>query len=171
MTITRAWGSPFIGVAVALFAWSTASAQETARLPQQLEQVAPKSEDSQIASVGASLVGVDRNSNGIRDDIEAFVALETKASAEPSAASSAVKTELSSALQDRKQTGAEPARRTCLDYLLLEPKDQVRANRHLQTSSDNGIFGTHPCDPFVSPNLERPFDTGELQLGPARLRE
>jgi hypothetical protein len=84
-----------------------------------------------------------------------------------------VKTELASVFRDDKRISAQPARRTCLDYVLLEPKDQALADRHMQTSSENGVFGTHPCDPFVSPNLERPFDTdfAELQFGPARLRE
>jgi hypothetical protein len=44
-------------------------------------------------------------------------------------------------------------------------------NQHMRTSSQNGTFGTHPCDPYVSPHLDRLFDTNfaEVRIGPARL--
>lgn len=173
MTMTQAWCSTFVGVASGCFVFSAILAQETGRLPRpQAQPVAQRSEDSLPSSVRTSLAGVDKNNDGIRDDIEAFVERETNTSAQsPTARSSAVTRELSSTAQDNKKMEAEPVRRSCFDYLLLEPKDRALANQHLRTSSQNGTFGTHPCDPFVSPHLDRLFDTdfAELHLGPARL--
>jgi hypothetical protein len=81
---------------------------------------------------------MDQNNDGIRDDIKALVEHETKASGQFTAApSSVVKTELSSAIRDGKKMSAEPARRTCFDYLLLEPKERALANRHMQSNSQS----------------------------------
>jgi hypothetical protein len=173
MTMTHPWRSTFVGVAAACVVSSAIVAQETGRLPQpQAQTVAQESENSPPSSVRTSLAGVDKNNDGIRDDIKAFVERETSTSAPSSTApSSAVTTELSSAAQRKQKIAAEPVRRSCFDYLLLEPKDRALADQHMRTSSQNGSFGTHPCDPYVSPNLDRLFDTdfAELHLGPARL--
>lgn len=158
MTTTRTWVVHVAGAAITLLAATGVFAQEAAPAP--------------------SLAGVDQNHDGIRDDIKAFVEREIKAPAASPAtsasatAASVVKTKLSLALPSDQKVTAPPPRRTCFDYLLLERKDRALANQHLQTSSQNGIFGTDPCDPFVSPSLDRPFDTdfAELRLGPARLR-
>jgi hypothetical protein len=173
MTLTHTWSSALVAVAAAWFVTGAAFAQETLRLPQQQAQPAAQKSETSLPSSRTSLAGVDQNNDGIRDDIKAFVERETSAPGQsPAAHSPAVASELSSAVQDAKKIAAEPARRSCFDYLLLEPKDRAIADQHMQTSSQSGTFGTHPCDPFVSPNLDRLFDTdfAELRLGPARLR-
>jgi hypothetical protein len=160
-------------MAVAWFVSGAAFAQENVRLPESQPQPVAQNKDSSLpSSVHPSLVGVDLNNDGIRDDIKNFVERETSAPAPPPAAHASVVTkELSSTIHEGKKRAAQPARRSCFDYLLLEPKDRALADRHLQTSRQAGTFGTHPCDPFVAPSLDRFFDTdfAELRLGPAHL--
>lgn len=140
-------------------------------MPPQLEQAAPReSAKSPAPSIARSLTGIDQNDDGIRDDIKAFVENEAKSAAQFTAASSStVKAEPASLGPDGSKTGAEPGRRTCFDYLLLEPSERERTDQYMRTSSHQGIVGTHPCDPFVSPNLDRLFETDfvRLQSGPA----
>jgi hypothetical protein len=113
--------------------------------------------------------GVDANRDGIRDDVAALLQIEHAPTREKTV-ESRVGVEIDRALADSAPPRAQPPRRGCLDYLLQEPKHRAAADRYVQAHTP-GAFGSHPCDPFVSPMLERPFDTdfAELPLGPVKL--
>jgi hypothetical protein len=116
------------------------------------------------------LRGVDADGDGIRDDVASLVDADSK-TASKTTTTSKVRSELDDALANSGPPRVEAPRRTCLDYLLLEPKDQAAANRYLQGRT-HGTFGTHPCDPIASPLLERPFDTdvAVVPLGPVKVQ-
>lgn len=157
---------------VAVFAFASSHADETATSSIDDTAAEPsaaaRARSSHEASAHALLLGVDANGDGIRDDLSALVsspAVSPTGEAKPSG----VQRELSQALV-RNQTASTVPRSRCLDYLLLDPKDRAAADRYVQNRTQ-GAFGTHPCDPLVSPRLERPFETdvAQLQLGPVRL--
>jgi hypothetical protein len=121
------------------------------------------------AHARALLIGTDENGDGIRDDLAAA----TKATPSPVShpiASSKVQAELATALANSAPAASTSTRSGCLDYLLLDAKDQARADRYVQART-HGAYGTHPCDPVVSPLLDRPFETdvARLELGPVQL--
>jgi hypothetical protein len=115
------------------------------------------------------LMGADANNDGIRDDLAELLSMEdiTTMSAKPA---STVERELAAALANSGAARPAAAQPSCLDYLLMDPKDQAAANRYIQART-NGVFGAHPCDPVVSPLIERPFerDFARLYLGPVQL--
>jgi len=113
------------------------------------------------------LLGIDSNSDGIRDDVAALVDGESIASTDGDAAS-AVRKEIAAAA--RRAPAPPPRSSRCMSYLLLDPEDQAAANLYMQGRT-HGVFGTNPCDPFVSPQLERPYDTdfAQIRLGPVVL--
>ena len=124
-----------------------------------------------------SLLGVDADGDGIRDDIEAIVAedrssstLDSNDGKEKRAVSETEELTLGS-LSVERPVRKDPPRRNCLDYLMLEPKERYKADLRLQGEA-NGMLGMHPCDPVMSPLLERPFESDfvQLDLGPVFLR-
>jgi hypothetical protein len=150
-----------IGVSVVLS--NVSIADETAKASS-VQAVAAK----QPEAMHKMLKGVDSDGDGIRDDVASLVV--TKPVSEGVAASK-VGAELDAALANSGPPKLEQPRRTCLDYLLLEPEDQMATNRYLQAET-SGTFGTHPCDPIASPLLERPFENSVavVPLGPVNFR-
>lgn len=158
---------------LAAFAFASSHADEPARshsgdaTAEHSAVVQSPSSSAPETSAHQQLLGMDANGDGIRDDLSEFLSSQT---ARPSSDTkpSVVQHELGQALV-RNQTASVPPRSRCLDYLLLDPKDRAAANRYIQNRTQ-GAFGTHPCDPLVSPRLERPFETdvAQLQLGPVR---
>jgi hypothetical protein len=124
-----------------------------------------------------SLLGVDTDGDGIRDDIEAIVARDRSATsavvsiAGKADSDAAKKAETLRSLGEERPVRKEPPRRNCLDYLMLEPNERYKADLRLRAEA-NGVLGMHPCDPVMSPLLERPFESDFLQLdlGPVFLR-
>lgn len=169
--MTRISSSRAFWTALALFAFASSHAEESAMSstgaaaaePSASVEMRPSPEKSAHA-----LLGVDANGDGIRDDLSALVS-SPAASPTKETRPSVVQRELDRALVRNPVASALPRSR-CLDYLLLDPKDRAAADRYVQNRTQ-GAFGTHPCDPLVSPRLERPFETdvAQLQLGPVRL--
>jgi len=117
-----------------------------------------------------SLLGVDTDGDGIRDDIEAIVAKSEPVQSGEDKSETPTEEALA-VLRERKVASKQPQRRTCMEYLLLGPSDRSKTDLRMQQRT-NGVVGTHPCDPVVSPLLERPFETdfAHLDLGPVSLR-
>jgi hypothetical protein len=115
------------------------------------------------------LLGMDADGDGIRDDLSELLSSQSAPSSRE-IKPSVVQRELEQAVVRNQSATATAPRSRCLDYLLLDPKDRAAADRYVQNRTQ-GAFGTHPCDPIVSPRLSRPFETdlAELQLGPVRL--
>ncbi|MFL6550195.1 MAG: hypothetical protein ACJ8OJ_15995 [Povalibacter sp.] len=115
------------------------------------------------------LVGVDADHDGIRDDVASLVNEHSGTEADRDNGSK-VKAELKTALANSAPPRTTSSGPGCLDYLLLDSKDQATADRYVRART-NGVFGTHPCDPVVSPLLERPFETdyAQLNLGPVTM--
>jgi hypothetical protein len=128
----------------------------------------PKSEPVAKAITRASLLGIDANNDGIRDDIQALVANSPEgkaAAATRPAAEKAVLPDLA-----KRAPKAPPPKSACHQYMLSSPKDQRSADLRMRQQT-NGIPGTHPCDPVVSPLLDRPYEREYLQLGPVTVRQ
>lgn len=121
------------------------------------------SENAEVTAA-SPLHGNDANHDGIRDDIAALMRGQPVEIADPPA--SAVEREIVAAAQ-APSPKPKPRGSRCLAYLLMEPEDQADANLYLQGHA-NGVFGSHPCDPVVSPLIDRPLDHNfvELPLGP-----
>lgn len=158
---------------LAAFAVATSHADESTTLPTG-DVAAEASGDAQVRpspdkSTHALLIGVDANGDGIRDDLSSILSSQTVQST-GATKPSIVQRELDRALARNQTSSPVPPRSRCLDYLLLEPKDRAAADRYIQNRTQ-GAFGTHPCDPLVSPRLERPFETdvAQMQLGPVRV--
>jgi hypothetical protein len=123
------------------------------------------------------LLGVDSDGDGIRDDIEAIVAKNRSATAKLTSVgvndepATSEKERALASLSEERPVRKDPPRRNCLDYLMLEPRQRYKADLRLRAEA-NGVLGMHPCDPVVSPLLERPFESDFLQLdlGPVFLR-
>jgi hypothetical protein len=115
------------------------------------------------------LMGADANNDGIRDDLPELLSMEDTATMSTKPAST-IERELAAALANSEAARPTAAQPSCLDYLLMDPKDQAAASRYIQART-NGVFGAHPCDPVVSPLIERPFETdfARLHLGPVQL--
>jgi hypothetical protein len=120
-----------------------------------------------------SLLGVDRDNDGVRDDIEAIVTkhADVAAAQEEQQSKDPQRVDLQLAGVENRTARREPPRRSCFDYLLLSPKDQYKADLRMRQQTNN-VTGTHPCDPVMSPLRERPFETDflHLDLGPVQLR-
>jgi hypothetical protein len=128
----------------------------------------------------ASLLGVDADSDGIRDDIEAIVAKERTVAlvneaklpeSRQAQSKERSKEQSLASLGEKREIRREPPRRNCLDYLMLSPQQQYKTDLRLKGQA-NGVLGTHPCDPVMSPLRERPFETDflHLDLGPVFFR-
>ena len=117
----------------------------------------------------ALLLGIDANNDGIRDDIQALVAnsAEGKAAANEK---TETETKLLPDLSKRGKPQMKPAGSPCLAYMISSPKDQQRADLRMRQTT-NGMPGTHPCDPVVSPLLDRPYEREFVQVGPVTLRK
>lgn len=155
---------------VAAFAVVASHADEPATLPPgDVTDDASAGTRLSSESAHALLLGVDANGDGIRDDLSALESSQTVPSTDATRPS-IVQRELHRALARNQTSSSAAPRSRCLDYLLLDPKDRAAADRYVQNRTQ-GAFGTHPCDPLVSPRLERPFETdvAQLQLGPVRL--
>lgn len=170
--MNRISSSRALWTVVAVFAFVSSHADETATTPTGDTAAEPaamvQGRSSSETSAHALLLGVDANGDGIRDDLSALVS-SPDTSPTGGTKPSVVQRELSQALV-RNQTASAVPRSRCLDYLLLDPKDRAAADRYVQNRTQ-GAFGTHPCDPLVSPRLSRPFETdvAQWQLGPVRL--
>jgi len=153
-----------LSVAFVALAFDIASAEETASPPANVE-----AEASASRTLREALLGIDADQDGIRDDLQVLDAgsiVSRDTGVLPSKVASAFADALA---QPPRQTRSLSGSR-CLDYLLLDPKDQSAADRYIQSRS-GGTFGSHPCDPFISPLIERPFDEAivQTQLGPLRV--
>jgi hypothetical protein len=154
---------------------ASALAQSASRSPQThsaeaTEATEPAASKNLISR--ESLLGVDTDGDGIRDDIEAIVARQhTAASTLHSKPAATEKERTLASMGEMQPVRKDPPRRTCLDYLMLDPKQRYKADLRL-SSEANGVLGMHPCDPVMSPLLERPFEEDFLQLdlGPVFLR-
>jgi hypothetical protein len=153
---------PFVvSIASVLFA-SQAGATDAPAAPIKAETSATK------PITRASLLGVDANNDGIRDDIAALVANSTegKVAAKQVDADVALLPDLS---KTRPPKAPPKLPSACHAYMMSSPKDQQRADMRMRQST-NGLPGTHPCDPVVSPLQDRPYEREYLQLGPVTVR-
>lgn len=154
---------------------SLAFAQATSETELATQQV----ESKQVATAPSRslLLGVDANGNGIRDDIEAIVAKNSASQDSHTKDAEQAATEIeeqphqkaSIVAKTPKTRKPQQPRNGCFEYLLREPKDRYEADlRNRQRT--NGMPGTHPCDPVVSPLRERPYETEYVQIGPVIVR-
>jgi hypothetical protein len=153
---------------------ASATAQSSAAVAAEQKPAEPTSAKNPI--IRGSLLGVDADGDGIRDDIEAIVAKDRSAFTPDSnddkeKRSASEKERALGSLSAERSVRKAPPRRNCLDYLMLEPKQRYKADLRLQGEA-NGMLGMHPCDPVMSPLLERPFESDfvQLDLGPVYLR-
>lgn len=168
--LSARWVFLLLGVALIL---DTSYAQD---MGAESTEPTPSASGSDAAPTGQSrtvsrelLMGADANNDGIRDDLVELLRMEDTASISITPASR-IERELAEALANSETARPVAAPPSCLDYLLMDPKDQAAASRYIQART-NGVFGAHPCDPVVSPLIERPFETdfARLHLGPVRL--
>jgi hypothetical protein len=153
---------------------TSAIAQSSAAVAPEQKPAVPTSAKNPVTR--ESLLGVDADGDGIRDDIEAIVAKDRSASTldsndDKEKQSASEKERALRSLSAERAVRKDPPRRNCLDYLMLEPKQRYKADLRLQGEA-NGMLGMHPCDPVMSPLLERPFESDfvQLDLGPVFLR-
>nr|AQQ74864.1 hypothetical protein [uncultured bacterium] len=154
-----------LSVAFVALAFDIASAEETTPPPANVE-----SESSASRHLREALLGIDADQDGIRDDLQILLDAGSTVSRDTGVLPSKVASAFADAFaQPPRQTPSLSGSR-CLDYLLLDPKDQSAADRYIRSRS-GGTFGSHPCDPFISPLIERPFDAAivQTQLGPLRV--
>lgn len=155
-------------VAIAIACWAvTANAADA--LQPKTEKRADIAPTKTVSLTRASLLGVDADGDGIRDDIEA-IAAKVDGADDADNKVSATQDALA-ALNEPKTVKKAPQRRTCMDYLLIGGKDRANTDLRMQQRT-SGVIGAHPCDPVVSPLIERPFETdfAHLDLGPISLR-
>lgn len=116
------------------------------------------------------LLGKDSNGDGIRDDVAALVPADVAATdrtTNPSGPANDVVNKLNASLKDSTVSATVTTDRPdCFTYTKLDPADQADADLFVRARGD-GVFGTHPCDPQVSPLLDRPFEDSYTKL-PAR---
>lgn len=117
----------------------------------------------------ASLLGTDANNDGIRDDIQALVANSPEGKAAADQKVEPEKTALAD-FSKKSKPQMRPAGSPCLAYMVSSPQDKQRADMRMRQST-NGVPGTHPCDPVVSPLLDRPYEREFVQVGPVTLRK
>ena len=145
------------------FAQTTPATSAPARAPQAVE-----AKKDSAATPRASLLGVDADGDGIRDDIEAIVAKNPQPATAESSAEPKEKAEIVAGMAQAKKP--QTPRSGCFDYLMLAPKDRNEADLRTRQRS-NSMPGTHPCDPIMSPLRERPYDTEYAQIGPVTIRK
>lgn len=115
-----------------------------------------------------SLLGTDANNDGIRDDIQAIVANSPEGKAAAAKQPAADEKLLPDLSKRAPKEWSKP--NACHQYMMMSPKDQQRADLRMRQQT-NGLPGTHPCDPVVSPLLDRPYEREYLQLGPVTVRQ
>jgi hypothetical protein len=139
-----------------------AFAQGVEKLPKS-DQVA---NENQVVSTATTAFDADLDDDGIIDAVEKLTSLrsaDTKEEPEKSAAGNNLEKDLTKGFRTARRVSRPQARNTCMDYMMLSPEDREKVDLKVQ-SRGLGVFGTRPCDPFVSPDLERPFDNNYIEV-------
>jgi hypothetical protein len=105
----------------------------------------------------------DLNDDGIIDAVATLTTVKAATASESKQSTSEFQENLTAAFRDTPRIQRPSPRSSCMDYLLLSPEEQARVIQKVQTRTV-AVFGTRPCEPFVSPHLERPFDTNYAEI-------
>ncbi len=123
-----------------------------------------KAEAQKNSNGFSAALDADIDDDGIIDAVETLVASKKIGETESQRSFDTVlRKDFSVPFHGPQRARSGPPRSACMDYLLLAPKDREKADLKIR-SRTLGVFGTRPCDPFVSPMLERPFDTDYVEV-------
>jgi hypothetical protein len=114
------------------------------------------------AQEDAARLDADADDDGIMDAVKTLPSVKSGPYNTESSAESAKK-EFRAVFRQREPPKRRSAHDSCTDYMLLSPEQKRIADQKVQ-SRTLGMFGSRPCDPFVSDILERPFDTEYIEI-------
>jgi hypothetical protein len=132
--------------------------RSTQNIAQSIAQNTDQNSDARLLKLNADL-----DDDGIIDAVKSLASLNST-DFDSNALADASKKGFSADFQAAQHARSRSSRRNaCFDYMMLSPEDKDRVNQRVQ-SRTLGMFGTRPCDPFVSPLLERPFDDEYVEI-------
>lgn len=146
---------------------ATTIAQEAVKKPAPVADKQKSSESHVTTDVSVKSVArfdADSNNDGILDSVQSLDTLkrvtidDTKTST-----NSSLQKDLKAGFRNAQVRQSKPRRNNCMDYMMLSPEEKDKVNHRIQQRT-GGVFGSRPCDPYVSDMIERPFENEYVEL-------